>query len=183
MQFKILNALFVSAFLVFISCSKDDIEEAIKDQLEQTAAISTYTDIAFALEGNNDKYPIAFSVAEGRAFMFSELIQPENAAAVDIVAFANQAFIAFGSPSESNVPQGKVTKIQHTNVGVTAEAFDAMNVVALNALTNVNDNDSISASSSTDSIILFETSNGTKGAVKITAINSERILVDIKVAD
>lgn len=176
MKLKFLTSLFAFA-LLFTSCSTDSIVDKIKEEIETLESINSYTDVSFSLKDDSERF---FAASTGDLYKESN-ITATNVSLIDLVGVSNTAFIAFASPSRvSTLANGKVTKIQHTNVSLDVASFDDLNVATLSIL-NVNDDEDSLPIDSKDKIILFENAEGKKGAIKIKAINADRLLVDIKV--
>ena len=184
MKAKFLSSLFLFSVL-FISCSSDDDSGAPDDgnNGETQGEISTFTDIPFELIGTSSDPSILFSTSSGTSYKVSE-VNTTNVASIDIASFTLQQFIAFESPDiiEPTLTGATTSKFQHLDVTFTAADFDsATDDTKLKDLTIVGDEDSISSTDATNKIILFENAAGKKGAIKIKAINAQRVLVDIKV--
>lgn len=176
MKLKFLISL-LTLTVLFISCSSDSIVDKIKDEIDNVKAIYSYTDVSFSLKDDSNRF---FASSTGNLYKESE-ITATNVSLIDLVGESNTAFIAFSSPSSvTTLANGSVTKIQHTNVSLDAASFDELNAVTLSLLNVNDDNESLSIDSK-DKIILFENTEGKKGAIKIKAINADRLLVDIKV--
>jgi len=169
---------FLFVAVLFTSCSKDD--EASNDMGDAPveATILTHTDVEFSLD-DSARY---FASSTGKLYLETEL-NTEAAAIIDVVGDSNQAFIAFSSPSStSQIPDGTITKVQHVDVSITTEQFDAIEDDSLlSTISVIDDNESVGISGYQDKIIVFENAAGKKGAIKLKAINATRLLVDIKV--
>lgn len=178
MKKLVLSILFLSVLIT--SCSKDD--SPTPEEPEVT--ISKYKDVELKLDNvDSDTYGIAFSSKTGKTYKASE-ITTDNIKDIDIVSFNFTAFISFMSPHEAESTKDKdgvtTTKIQHTNVTMTVEEFDALeDDTKLKALTVTNDKEALE--STYRGVILFENAAGKKGAIKVKALNSKRILFDVVV--
>ncbi|MCV6629984.1 MAG: hypothetical protein OIF50_09010 [Flavobacteriaceae bacterium] len=165
---------------VFVSCNKDDDKETSETP---EATIVTYKDVALKLDGSSsNEYGMAFSAANGKTYKSSEL--STNIAAIDFVTATNQVFIAFDSPMENDdtktINGARTTKIQLSNVSMTPTEFDAMEDSSkLKSLQITHDKESQPITYR--GVVLFETQDGKKGAIKITAVNGSRVLFDVKV--
>lgn len=165
--------------LILTACSSDDDNNSSNNTENEGTNIKVYEDVSFSF----DDSARFFNATTGQLFA-EENLTTENGAGIDLVGFSSQAFIAFSSPDEEDVPNGTNTKIQHQDTGLTVEDFDAIeDEGALSELTIVNDDDSIQIDGYQDNIITFETADGRKGAIKLKAINATRLLVDIKVME
>lgn len=179
---KYLLALFVVSIISF-SCSSDD-KEPVEKQEEVKETISSYNDIELKLVDSDSKdYGIAFSSKTGKTYKISE-INETNVADIDVVSFVLQTMTAFNSPTEAdNIKDIKgvtATKIQHTNVKMTVEQFDAIkDDSSLKNLTIVNDKES--QPGIYKGIFLFENAAGKKGAIKTKIFNAQRVVIDVKV--
>lgn len=183
MNIKFLNVLF-SVVLVFTSCSNSDDPGKPNTDDETKATLVTYSDIEFSLTDSGNMNGRVFSTASGKVYKDSE-INAENAEIIDIVSATNQSFIAFDSPDKATDPAivgARATKFMHTGVSVTATDFDAMTDDSkLKSLTIVGDKESVNISGYENKIVLFENASGKKGAIKLKALNTNRLVVDIKV--
>ncbi len=148
-------------------------------------AVVTYTDIAFGLQADDETYGRLFSFEEGRIFKDSEI--NENNGSKIHLAFGSMAntMYYFESPTENeyNVPNATATDVinYESTPSITIDAFDAMNDDSLlSALTIVGTEESF-GNSTIPCTILFKLSSGKKGVIKAKAVNSSRLLVDIKV--
>lgn len=171
----------LTLFVGFTSCSDDDGEDPV---VEVNGEISSFENIELKLiDSDSDDYGIAFSMTTGKTYKYSE-VDSDNVAEIDLVSFANQAFIAFDSPDENDILKEiegvKSTKIQLTNVMMTADEFDTIeDDTLLKDLTVVNDNESQPITYR--DVVLFETAEGKIGALKINLLNAARISFDVKV--
>ncbi len=177
----LLPVLFLA--LLTISCSKEEQPTKEEPKVEKEKIVA-YKDVELKLEdAETDKYGIAFSSSIGKTYKASE-INEKNVAEIDLVSFNSRAFIAFDSPTRSDYTKkfkgATVTKIQHVNVAMTTEEFDKIeDASVLKKLTVKNDEKVLPITY--EGIILFENAKGKKGALKIKALNRDRILFDVKV--
>ncbi|GGX25511.1 hypothetical protein [Aquimarina muelleri] len=183
MKTKFLSVLFLFT-LLFTSCSGDDDAGKPDTGGETEVTLVTYSDIEFSLTDSSNTNGRVFSTSSGKVYKDSE-INAENAEIIDIVSATSQAFIAFDSPHKATDPTivgARITKYQPTGVSLTAADFDAMTDDSkLKSLIIVDDNETISISDYENKIVLFENASGKKGAIKLKALNANRLLVDIKV--
>jgi hypothetical protein len=94
----------------------------------------------------------------------------------------------FASPDDSNenyhIPGALTTTIINypsSDLGITSTVFDNAKDDGFIKDVVIGSSDNNSFGTSNPYIILFKTASGKKGAIKTTAINSDRLLVDIKV--
>lgn len=149
-------------------------------------AIIEFTDLEFAQKNDDSNYDRFFSTSEGLMFEQSE-INSTNGPLIDVVFQGGQgSFIFFESPDELfdktyEIPDALSTKVKNYNSGFDVSIFDEMdNDKELKDLTIVHDNEAI-GSLDFPLVVLFENSEGKKGAIKLREINSDRLLVDIKI--
>lgn len=188
---KYLLSLFIVSVISF-SCSKKEEptkkqEEPIKkeeEEKEKKETISSYKNVELKLVSSDTKnYGVAFSSKTGKTYKVSE-INKTNIANIDIVSFVSQPMTAFISPDDADdiksIEGATKTKIQHTNIKMTVEQFDAIkDDSALKNLTIVDDKES--QPGAYKGVFLFENADGKKGAIKTKEFNSQRVVIDIKV--
>src|SRR6218665_3173821 len=150
-------------------------------------AIAIYKDIEFSLTGGSITYGRYFSCDDGKIYKDSEInatIGPKIHLAFGSM---ERTMYYFKSPTHNDykVPGATVTKvINYSNSPpISPAVFDAMTddskLIPL-TITDTNDsfdNELIRAGA----VILFELKSGRKGAIRPKAVNSVRLLVDIKV--
>ncbi|GAA0891677.1 hypothetical protein GCM10009122_13560 [Fulvivirga kasyanovii] len=148
-------------------------------------AITTFNDVEFGLNAGDATYGRLFSLETGEIYKDSE-ISSDNGSKINLAfgSMANTMYF-FESPTDEdyNVPGAIATKVTNyeETPSITVEEFDAMtNDGKLSGLTIEETNDSF-GNGSIPNTVLFETSTGRKGVIKTKAVNSDRLLVDIKV--
>ena len=148
-------------------------------------AIETYTDVEFALDAGHATYGRLFSFETGQIYKDNE-VDESNGSSIHL-AFGSMGntMYYFESPTveEYNVPNATVTKVinYESTPSISVNDFDAMaHDGLLTGLTITETNDSF-GNSSIPGTVLFETSSGRKGVIKTKAVNSERLMVDIKI--
>lgn len=174
----------ITITLVAINGSQE--EEVTKTvTVAGNTAITTFENVEFALNAGDDTYGRLFSLETGEIYKDSE-ITADNGSKINL-AFSSMAntMYYFESPAKEayNVPGATVTKVTNyeSNPSITVEEFDAMaDDSKLSGLTIENTDDSF-GNSSIPGTVLFETSTGRKGVIKTKMVNSDRLLVDIKV--
>lgn len=149
-------------------------------------AIITYTDIEFAQNNDDVNYGRFFSTSEGKMYKQSE-INSTNGSLIDLVYKGGQSsFIFFETPDDLfddtfEIPNATTTKVKNYDSGFEVSVFDSMtDDENIKDLEIINDHSSI-GSLDFPLIVLFENAAGKKGAIKLKAINSDRLLVDIKI--
>lgn len=174
---------FLSIFvlsILFVSCSKEE-ETVVKEEKE---TITYYKDVELKLmDSDSDDFGIAFSSKTGKTFKKSE-INESNIADIDIVSYVFQGLTAFSSPDEADETKGingaTKTKIQHINIKMTVEEFEAMKDDSmLKSLEIVHDEEA--RNSVHKGIFLFENAAGKKGAIRTKIFNAQRVIIDVKV--
>lgn len=147
--------------------------------------VLTYSDVEFGLSGGSTTYGRLFSFADGKIYKDSEI----NAAVGPRINLAfgslSNTMYFFESPTESgyNVPGAVATKITNymATPAISIADFDAMvDDSKLTPLTIENKDDSF-GNSGIPGTVLFQLSTGRKGVIKTKAVNSSRLLVDIKI--
>lgn len=148
-------------------------------------AIVTYTDIEFGLNAGDATYGRLFSFETGQIYKDSE-VDESNGSLIHL-AFGSMVntMYYFESPTveDYNVPNATETKVvnHETTPSISVTDFDSMTDDSqLSGLEITATNDSF-GNSSIPGTVLFEISTGRKGVIKTKAVNSDRILVDIKI--
>jgi len=149
------------------------------------SAILEFNDVEFGLHANDPIYGRLFSIDEGKIFKDTE-ITSDNGPSIDL-AFGSlgNTLYYFASPAdqEFNVPNATPTKVRNYpyNSGLTLDQFDSMSDdVILREFIILGDQESFS-NGHIPGIVLFQVGIGRIGAIKTKEVNSERIVVDIKV--
>lgn len=149
-------------------------------------AVETFSDIEFALNANDETYGRFFSFTTGEVYKDSE-INEENGAHIHLAfgSMANTMYF-FQSPNDEDfdIPGATLTKVTNyqSEPAISVEAFSTMSDNELLADLEIEDSNDSFGNGSIPGIVLFETSTGRKGAIHTKAVNSDRLLVDIKVA-
>lgn len=148
-------------------------------------AVVTYTDVAFALNSGHNDYGRLFSFETGEIYLDNE-VDASNGELIHL-AFGSMGntLYYFESPTHEdfNIPNSTNTKVinYESEPTFSVEDFDAIvDDSALSSLTIEHSDDGF-GNSSIPGTVLFEISTGQKGVIKTKIINSERILVDIKI--
>ena len=148
-------------------------------------AVESFSDIEFALKANDEAFGRFFSFTTGEIYKDSE-INEENGADIHL-GFGSMSYVMyfFQSPDHNNfdVPNATATKVMNyqSEPAITVEAFSTMADNELLADLEIEDKNDSFGNGSIPGIVLFETSTGRKGAIHTKAVNSDRLLVDIKV--
>lgn len=149
-------------------------------------AIVTYSDLEFALDAGNANYGRLYSFETDKIYLDSE-VTDDNGSKMHL-AFASMGgtMYYFDSPDNANynVPNATITKVINYESTPSISSFDFNDMVddrLLADLTIVEDNNSFGNSSIPDHTVLFEISTGRKGVIITKAVNSDRLLVDIKI--
>jgi hypothetical protein len=147
-------------------------------------AIKTFTGVTFAY-GDNTDYGIFFSSADSKVYKKAEL-DATNGPKIDfaLMTFKGSTMAYFVSADDADEKFGitgaKTTKILNYTSLISATEFDALvNDEKLKSLTVTND-DNTFLLSSLPKIVIFETSSGMKGAIKVTNVNATSVKADIK---
>ncbi|MBL3658117.1 hypothetical protein [Fulvivirga sediminis] len=135
---------------------------------------------------SDDSYGRFFSIKDGKKFTDSEVTE-ENGASIDITfgSFGHSVNF-FQSPTSSSfdIPNASETYFMNyqSEVIMTAEDFNEMkDDAALSKFSITKDDEESFSGNSIPNVILFETAEGKKGAIRTKERNSDRLLVDIKV--
>ncbi len=175
-------------FSVNLTVSGGTTEKSVSKTVSITGynAIVHYTDLGFALNAGDDTYGRLFSFETDQMYLDSE-INSDNGSKIHL-AFGSigGTLYYFDSPSESayNVPNATITNVINYESTPTITGTDFNNMVddrLLADLVIVDDNNSFGNSSIPGNTVLFEISTGRKGVILTKAVNSSRLLVDIKI--
>lgn len=149
--------------------------------------INTFTDIEFAQDKDNTDYGHFFSISEGRILKTDE-INETSGKTIDLVYYGSlSTFILFDSPKDLifekdfTIPGARATKITNYQNDFNATMFDATNNDDNFKNLVVIHDESIIGSLKFPLVVLFETAEGLKGAIKLKTINVDKLTVDIKV--
>ena len=171
--------------VLLFSCSKEK-EDTIKAIVDEKNNIVTYNDVVFGLSTEDEKYGRFFSFESGKIYKASE-IDETNGSTIHL-AFGNfsKAMFFFESPTAKgyNIPNATETKIinYEKEPSISVDDFDSMtDDRKLAALTIEGKGDDSFGYSSIPGTVLFEISTGQKGVIKTKSLNSDRLLVDIKI--
>lgn len=151
-------------------------------------AIITCADLEFAIDAGNTTYGRYFSFETGKILKDNE-INSSNGSKIHL-AFGSleHSMYFFGSPDDNSMPGSlTIANANHTKVinwqanpSISSTAFDAMQDDRLLSPLTINEtNDSFG--NSLPCTILFELPDHRKGVIKAKAVNSARLLADIKV--
>ena len=181
MKRTLFAGILLTVLAVFTACSDKD-----ENENEQPPTLVTYTDVAFSRFPGDTEYARFFSTSDGKSYKDSE-VNAANGAKIDL-AFASYLGMCYFLSPKSNeispaIPNATVTQYVQSvpSTQFSVAQFDAMTTdEPLRALTIVDDNESF-GTTGYPIIVLFQNAAGKKGAIKVKAINSERLLVDIKV--
>ncbi|UII23650.1 PKD domain-containing protein [Fulvivirga ligni] len=162
-----------------------------QDQMTQTVTISgnnaivTYTDLEFGLDAGDDTYGRLFSFEDGKIYKDSEITEANGASIGLAFGSMGNTMYYFESPSaeDYNVPNATVTQVINYESEPTFNAtqFDAMADDSELADLTIDGTEDSFGNSSIPNVVLFQLADGRKGAIKTKAVNSDRLLVDIKV--
>lgn len=156
--------------------------------VEGNGSIVTYTGIEFSMKKGSTTYGRFFSTTTGKIYKDSE-VTASNGKDIDI------AFGSYGpstnfflSPNDKEITPaiaGTTTTAfvnypSTSNAAATVAAFEAAKDDSFIAKETIKE-DNNAFGTTTPGIILFQTQDGRKGAICTRAINSDRLLVDIKV--
>src|SRR6218665_3214377 len=150
-------------------------------------AIAIYKDVEFSLTPGSITYGRYFSCDDGKIYKDSEINATTGPKIHLAFGSIEHTIYYFKSPTDKDykVPGATVTKVINysSSPPISPAVFDAMtddSKLSPLKITGTNDsfdNDLIRAGA----VVLFELQSGRKGAIRPKAVNSVRLLVDIKV--
>jgi len=148
-------------------------------------AILSYSDLEFSLTAGSLTYGRLFSFETGKIYKDNEInatIGPKIHLAFG--SMGNTMYY-FESPTITGygITGATVTKVSNSlsNNPISTTDFDAMiDDSKLTSLT-INETNESFGNSSIPGIVLFQLASGRKGVIKTKAVNSSRLLVDIKI--
>lgn len=152
--------------------------------IDGNTAILTFTDLEFGLNAGDLTYGRLFSIDDGKIYKDGE-ITPALGPKIDLGFASNAPLYYFETPDhvDFGLTGATSTKVENyvTATKFSVAMFDAMvDDADIKNLPITYDGNAFSANQMAN-IILFETAAGRKGVVKTTALNSSRIMADIKV--
>ena len=169
--------------VILFACSKEEKVEPVLEELKNQ--IVTYTDLEFALEGNEADFGSFFSFETEKMYKVGE-INDENGAKIDIAfgSFGNSVYY-FESPKENDndIPNAKDSEFINweSTLRIGVADFDAMvDDTLLDSLT-VNDTNESFGVNQVPGTIPFKIADGRKGVIRTKIVNASRLLVDIKI--
>jgi PKD repeat protein len=160
--------------------------KTVKVAVSGNNAIQSYSDVEFALAAGNATYGRFFSFDAGKIYKDSEI----NATVGPTIhlAFSSMGntlyYFSNATDASYKVPGATVTKVTNyfSTKPISTTEFDAMvDDTKLIPLTIVESNDSFGNAYASGGIVLFQLASGKKGVIKTKAVNSQRLLVDIKI--
>lgn len=152
-------------------------------------AVKTSASLEFAVESESSTYGRFFIVDElgrGEVHFESEISDFDGPYAV--LAFANigTSVLYFESPDSPsyNITDAINTKVMNfvTTEFSLDDFFTIENGSSFESVSVTNDDESF-GSSSLPRIVLFETSDGRKGAVHVRSVDSEKVMADIRMTE
>ena len=173
--------------VILFSCSKKEkVEPKVEEPKNQ---IVTYTDLEFAIEGNEADYGSFFSFETEKMYKVDE-INDENGSKIDLAftSYGNSLYF-FDSPDENHdIPNAKHTKTinyESSNPRISGDDFDTLVsdslYVKLENLTFEGYQSDSFITSHIPGTIVFEIADGRRGVIKTKKVNASRLLVDIKI--
>lgn len=172
---------------MFLSCSKDKTEPESEPE-SPVNAITTYANVSFGVKHDDAVHARFFSTETGKSYKDSE-VTASTGPKIDICfeqmdVSVNYFLSATDRDVKLTIPgaTGSLFVNYVTAEVMTIAEFDAMTDSDKLAATAIdkNDNNAFGAGN-IPVLVLFKNAAGKKGVIKVTAINAERILADIKV--
>ena len=157
--------------------------KTVKINVTVNHALITYTGVEFSLTAGSSTYGRLFSFDDGKIYKDNE-INATNGPKIHL-AFGSMAntLYYFESPTETDylVTGATVTKVSNYKNPISIADFDNMtDDTKLLGLTITETNESF-GNAQIPGIVLFQLASGRKGVIKTRAVNSYRLLVDIKI--
>lgn len=148
-------------------------------------ALTSYTDLEFALNAGNTTYGRLFSFETGKMYKDNEITTAIGSKIHLAFGSMGGTMFYFDSPTKTDykVTGATVTKVSNwlSTSPISVTDFDAMtDDTKLTVLTITDTNESF-GKNSVPGIVLFQLASGRKGVIKTKAINDVRILADIKI--
>lgn len=149
------------------------------------SAVKTFKDIPFAIDKNNIHIPRFFSTEKERSYLNYE-VDKTNGILIDLALSVNVNgelyFTSPDNPAEKfDIPSATRTAVQNSvQTELTISDFD--NMISDEKIKGLKiENDNKFFDPTVPQLILFHNGYDKKGVIKITGINGERILADIKI--
>ncbi len=172
--------------VILFSCAKKEKVEPVVEELKNQ--IVTYTDLEFAIEGNEEDFGSFFSFETEKMYKVNE-INEENGSKIHLAftSYGNGLYFFDSPDNKHNIPNATSTKTinNEENPRITGDDFVSMKDDSLYVkLENLKFEGYLSDSFITSHIpgtIVFEIADGRRGVIRTKKVNSSRLLVDIKI--
>ncbi len=148
-------------------------------------AVITYEDLEFALDVDDETIGCLFSFDTEKMYKPSE-VTDDNAASIHLGfgSMANTIYY-FVSPTDDMFDISGVTETQVVNYeetpSISVDDFESITSDSLLSNLSITGTNDSFGNSQIPGTVLFELASGKKGVIKTEAVNSERMLVDIKI--
>ena len=148
-------------------------------------ALTSYSDLEFALNAGNTTYGRLFSFETGKMYKDNEITTAIGSKIHLAFGSMSGTMFYFDSPTKTDykVTGATVTKVSNwpSPSPISVSDFDAMtDDTKLTDLTITDTNDSF-GKTNIPGVVLFQLASGRKGVIKTKSVNDVRILVDIKI--
>ncbi len=150
------------------------------------SAIKKFTNVIFGQVENDPRYGRFFSTQTGKIYKqadVNETIGPK----IDLVYHGSESnFIFFENPADLFtdtfvIPGATTTKVMNYESGFLVSDFDTMTDDALLTDLTITHQNKTTGTLNVPFIVLFQNAAGQKGAIKLIALNTDKLMVDIKV--
>lgn len=162
---------------------QDEVTKTIT--VEGNSALVTYSNVEFGLNAGDNSYGRLFSFETGKIYKDNEIDATVGPKINLAFASMGNTMYYFQSPTvaDYNVPGASVTKVTNwlSDSPISTTDFDGMTDDSKLAGLTINETGDSFGNSSIPGIVLFQLSTGRKGAIETKAVNSSRLLVDIKI--
>ena len=148
-------------------------------------AVKAYSDLEFALNSGHESIGRLFSFETDKMYLDTEINSTSGSKIHLAFGSMSNTMYYFDSPSASefNVPEATSTKVRNY------ESDPQLSITTFDNITDdreikqlvISHGDDSFGNSSIPNIVLFELSDGRRGAIKTKNVNDERLLVDIKI--
>ena len=182
------HLMVVFVIIGLYSCSEEEDSGMMPEPTETN--IQVYTDVVFGTEETNSEKGIFFSTEEGVTYT-REALQVQNESEIDFVFYSNSQFSFFINPADTdamkNFVQAELANARNTKIQSGETVASEVSVDEFEQITTTTELKNLmvvpneaSLLDTFPQLVLFETSTGKKGMIRIKSLTTEQMVADIK---